>query len=84
MRIQLTFDNGFEGVVVADWIFQALNENNEKCLIICTNNGTFMVSNITDADAINILAEVRREGTIDLTNYGPVHSTRLRRAELEN
>ena len=57
MRLRLLFDNNSQSVIMVDWVFEALDEDKNKCLIICTNNGTFMVSNITDADAINILAE---------------------------
>ena len=84
MRLKLLFDNNSQSVITADWVFQALNEDKEKCLIICTNNGTFMASNIENINIDELLENLLHNGFTDLTACGPVHSTRIRRAELED
>ena len=84
MRLRLLFDNNSQSVIVVDWVFEALDEDKNKCLIICTNNGTFMVSNIDHINVDALLENLLKEGFADLTKCGPVHSTRIRRAELEN
>ena len=83
MRLRLLFDNNSQSVITADWIFEAMDEDNEKCLIICTNNGTFMASNINKIDVEAVLNDLLEKGFADLTKCGQVHSTRIRKAELE-
>lgn len=85
MRVMLMFTDHNKCVVEANMVFTAKNEDEKPCVIVCTNNGTFMVDNEQAAEkwTISNAADTLTNGYIDLSEYGEVHSTRLRRAELE-
>ena len=83
MRLRLLFDNNSQSVIMVDWVFEALDEDKNKCLIICTNNGTFMASNIDKIDVEAVLNDLLEKGFADLTKCGQVHSTRIRKAEFK-